>query len=198
MTYDEIRQNLVLSKRSRTDVSMSVAEYGGFTVMYSDKVSGIIVDTETADILSKRHWCIDSHGYAVANICNQTIRLHDAVLALNGVIKPSGYYVDHMNHDRLDNRMNNLQVVTPTENSRNVSRKSNNKTGITGVCCDGKRFRAYITINKKRIDLGSYSTIEEAALVRKEAEGRYGYYSRPITVKDLCNQSLLQSMERSE
>lgn len=36
-------------------------------------------------------------------------------------------------------------------------------------------YRAYITVNKKRIELGYYNTLTEATMARKQAEKLYGF-----------------------
>lgn len=196
MTYEEIREAINAPKRTRTDKKMHVVNYGHFSVMYSDKVSGIIVDADMAEGFALRRWCIDSGGYPVANINGNTVRLFDAVLALRNVRKPKGTYVDHINLDKLDNRYNNLRIVSPTTNAINTPRRANNKTGVTGVCADGERFRAYITINKKRIELGSFRTLDEAAKARNIAESKYGFYSRP-PVMERMQEAFLRT-ERSK
>lgn len=41
--------------------------------------------------------------------------------------------IDHINRDRLDNRIENLRVVTTAQNGRNQTRHARNTTGVTGV-----------------------------------------------------------------
>ena len=114
---------------------------------------------------------VDGHGYTVHRI---------AVLLSTGAYE-KGVQVDHINHDRSDNRIENLRVTSHIENMQNQSKRITNKTGVTGVCIrytrkGTLRYVAYITVNFKRIDLGSYDTLEEAAVVRKSAEFLYGYH----------------------
>lgn len=61
------------------------------------------------------------NGYLVVTIvngeCRKQCRIHRIVwIAANGVI-PDGKVVDHINNDKTDNRLCNLQLLTPTENS---------------------------------------------------------------------------------
>ena len=51
--------------------------------------------------------------------------------------------------------------------------RSNNSTGVTGVCRRGKKFQARIVVRGETISLGYYHTIEEAAAARKAAEEKY-------------------------
>ena len=158
-----------------------------FTVFATNKGENFLVDNDAVDAVSKYSWCKDNVGYLCANIGGKVVRLHDFVMRYNGIVKPTGYYVDHINLDKLDNRITNLRIVAPTENSMNVPLKSDNRTGVTGVCMtkDGK-YRAYITIKKKRIELGTYPTLQEAALARSEAETRLGFKTRPRSIAFLC------------
>lgn len=114
------------------------------------------------------------------------IRLHDYVMAQDYQEKPIGNYVDHINHDKLDNRRVNLRFVTATDNSRNISLRSNNRSGKTGVCMAYGKYRAYITVNKKKIGLGYYEKYENAVNARMEAEERFGFGVRPTTIAELC------------
>lgn len=45
-------------------------------------------------------------------------------------------YIDHVDRDKLNNRIDNLRVVDPKKNSRNVSMSSRNSSGIVGVSYD--------------------------------------------------------------
>lgn len=47
------------------------------------------------------------------------------------------------------------------------------KSGITGVYIQKGKYRAEITVDKKRIFLGSFETLKEAAAARHAAEVKY-------------------------
>lgn len=196
MTYKNIREIIKKPKDIHHTKKMTVFRFGRFSVMYSDKVDGIILDTEIADMVSDHRWCLDTGGYPVANYGNDLVRLFDLVMALGNEEKPKGYYVDHINHDKLDNRRTNLRFVSPQESSRNMPLKGNNTSGYTGVSqTKNGRYRAYITVNKKRIELGHYATAIEARQARQEAEDRFGFLTRPKTVRDKCNVAFLCELE---
>lgn len=71
--------------------------------------------------------------------------------------------IDHINRDKLDNRLDNLRDVTQTLNMRNRTNK-NNSTGVTGVysTVSGK-FKSQLLHNSKYVYLGTFNTIEEAS-----------------------------------
>lgn len=82
---------------------------------------------------------------------------------------------DHINRNELDNRKENLRPCNSTENARNRSKGSNNKSGFVGIWWDKERekWQAFITIGKKRKHLGRYSNKEDAIIVRLKAEKEY-------------------------
>ena len=51
--------------------------------------------------------------------------------------------------------------------------RSNNTTGVTGVCKRGNKYQARIVVRGETISLGYYHTIEEAAAARRAAEEKY-------------------------
>lgn len=73
--------------------------------------------------------------------------------------------IDHINRVRQDNRIANLRVVTNKQNSENAGKKPSNKSGIKGVSWRKRerKWCAQIMHNHKKIWLGSYSTVQEAA-----------------------------------
>jgi hypothetical protein len=85
-----------------------------------------------------------------------------AWLMVHGV-DPVGMEIDHINGVRVDNRITNLRLATPSENAANKRKALNTKTGIKGVQKIGRGYAAYITTNYKRLHLGYFSTIEKAA-----------------------------------
>lgn len=105
------------------------------------------------------------------------IRLSRLVMGLSDNDKR---LVDHVNHNKKDNRKSNLRIVSYSQNLMNKDKPKKNTSGVTGVCWDKRRnkWRSYITINGKQISLGSYFIFEDAVKARKEGERVYfGEYS---------------------
>ena len=122
-----------------------------------------------------------STGYINVVVDGKGYTLHRIAILLSTGKYEKGTQVDHINHDRSDNRLENLRVVSHAVNMRNQSLRNTNKTGITGVCVKytrkgTKRYEANITYNFKNIYLGRYKTPEEAAAARRAAEIKYGFH----------------------
>ena len=75
---------------------------------------------------------------------------------------PVGFYVDHVNEPRSDNRIANLRLANPSQNQWNRGLSKNNVTGRKGVTIRGARFVSQIEIANKQVYLGSFATLEEA------------------------------------
>ena len=88
---------------------------------------------------------------------------------------PDDMFVDHIDHDRLNNMRSNLRIVTNQQNNMNVSKPKDNKSGILGVHWSktSEKWVAQIRFNKKYINLGYFDNLDEASRVRKEAEKKY-------------------------
>ncbi len=74
--------------------------------------------------------------------------------------------IDHINRNGLDNRRDNLRIVSRSENIRNQSGRSKSGLGFKGVYrqVGGKRFMAALfPKGEKYIHLGLYDTPEKAA-----------------------------------
>lgn len=83
--------------------------------------------------------------------------------------------IDHINRDRSDNRISNLRLASRVENGQNSNVQKNNKSGVTGVYwrSDRHAWRAEITVNKKKIILGSYQNKCDAINARSKAEEKF-------------------------
>lgn len=86
--------------------------------------------------------------------------------------------IDHINHDRSDNRWVNLRPTTHRENHKNRRMHSNNTTGKVGVGWNkrDKSWRAEIKDNDKRISLYWGNDFFEACCQRISAENRLDYH----------------------
>lgn len=154
-------------------------KYGEFAVVKCGNTDAyFLCDAQIADDVNNNTWTLDSCGYVCRNKNGSLQRLHNFVIETTyGEKIPKGMYVDHINRCKTDNRLCNLRIVDPKTNSKNLPLKSNNSTGVTGVAKGrgGNGWRAYINVDKKRIELGTYKTIEEAARVRYAAEEKFGF-----------------------
>ena len=86
---------------------------------------------------------------------------------MHRVIKnaPKSHYVDHINHNTLDNRQSNLRLCNNSGNITNRNAPKNNSSGYKGVskCKATGKWKAYISKDNKRYYLGGFDTKEKAA-----------------------------------
>ena len=85
--------------------------------------------------------------------------------------------IDHINHVRSDNRIENLRDVTRSENLRNCSQSRG--VGVLGVNWYKPygMYRARIRSNNKEVNLGYFNDKFEAICARKSAQNKYGYHA---------------------
>ena len=105
-----------------------------------------------------------------------SVQLHRWILNINS----SDKVVDHINHNTLDNRRNNLRILTDAENKQNrKGAQKNNLSGIRGVHWSkhAKKWQARARLNKKDYFLGLFDTKEEAAKVISKWRKKYMPYS---------------------
>ena len=95
-----------------------------------------------------------------------TVRMHRIILNC-----PDNLQVDHVNGNGLDNRRENLRIVTESQNTQNQRIKSSNKSGHKGVFWHKHRnkWMAQIGIEGRQIYLGSFINIEDAVFEYERA-----------------------------
>lgn len=91
----------------------------------------------------------------------------------------SNQQVDHINRNKLDNRLKNLRPCTHQENNFNRSRVNHNKSGYIGVTrSQSGKWSAYIKHNQRQVHIGLYNDIMDAARARdKKAKELFGDYA---------------------
>lgn len=117
-------------------------------------------------------------GYRVVCIEGKTYQSHRIAVALTIGQWPDGE-VDHINHDRTDNSLRNLRVVTSAENSRNRSLPRHSTSGAIGVHFHrpSGKWHARIWAGDKRIHIGSFERREDAEAARICASAENGFHA---------------------
>jgi len=161
------------------DIDAALAEGAKLIPLSQDKFA--IVDAEDYDRLNKYKWCVSKTprtNYAMRRTKGKrvkgkrskrkTILMHRFILNA-----PRGLVVDHINHNGLDNRRENLRLCTHVQNTQNRRPNRNTSSKYKGVYWHKHRnkFVAKIYMNGKRIFIG-YFTDEIAAAKAYDKKAR--------------------------
>jgi hypothetical protein len=117
-----------------------------------------------------------SCGYHSCNIDKSNYLIHRLIYLMFYGELPE--LVDHIDRDSTNNRIENLRKADKKINSINRGLQANNKSGHKGVSWNrnSSKWEIYITVNNKRIALGLREKLEDAIILRKEAENKYFGY----------------------
>jgi hypothetical protein len=165
----------------------------GYTFMRIPLTQGqfAIVDVDDYEKLADFKWFAVKYGrcfYAERKgksqtgkhkICN--IKMHRQILN-----PPDGLYVDHINHNGLDNRKANLRIVTMVQNSWNARKQFGNfSSQYKGVTWSktSRKWKAHIGFLGERIYIGCFDDEQSAARAydakAKELFGEFAYLNFP-------------------
>jgi len=145
-----------------------------------------IVDESDYEELSKKRW---SATFSVNNYYAKSADKNRRGLYMHRFLlnPPKGMCVDHINGNRLDNRRENLRIVTQAENCRAyckpLERKKSKFRGVS-IRCDKKKWCANITIGYKNEYLGSFDTQIEAAKAYNKRAIELGFYPEALNKFD--------------
>ena len=153
---------------------------------YSVSNYGRVRNDKTHRILKA---CIDGSGYYHVVLYkdkkSKSMNVHRLV-ANTFIDNPEGKRcIDHINNDRLDNKVANLRYATYTENQQNALMRKDNTSNVKGVYFEknAKKWRAQITIDGIQIHLGYFKNIEDAKKARiDKVNEAFGVY------KNACEQ----------
>jgi len=134
-----------------------------------------LVDDDDFKYLNQWKWHCNTQNYAVREQSlgknkSKMIRMHRLI---NNTLE--GFDTDHIDRNTLNNQRTNLRTVSHGKNMFNLKIAKNNKSGHRGISWhkETKKWRAYINLNRKQIYLGIYNSINQALLVRNDAEKKY-------------------------
>ena len=130
-------------------------------IKYLDKRSKIWKDKKLSNC----------NGYLNTSIDYKTVFVHNIIALCYLGIKPECKQTDHINSIKTDNRVENLQYITASENSMKISTRNGKPIKGTFKTPSG-RFRVAIRINKKQTHIGTYDTEEEAIEIYIQAKAK--------------------------
>jgi len=125
------------------------------------------------EVGSKHH-----SGYYQVQITGKLYMVHRLIWIMYNNEIPDGMEIDHINHERDDNRLVNLRLVTRQDNRRNQKLTDRNTSGTIGVYRISRlnKWGSQIKVNGKVIWLGSFTDKTDAISARKDAEIKYGFH----------------------
>ena len=122
---------------------------------------------------------LDSHNYYIVTLLNKngkkTFKVHKLVAISFLNHKPNGYesVIDHIDNNRLNNKLDNLQITTQRKNSsKDKKNKSSKYTGVSLIKSTNKWY-SYIRINGIGINLGCFDNEYDAHLAYQEAINKF-------------------------
>lgn len=115
-------------------------------------------------------------GYLQTQVNGKIYRNHRLIWLMHYGYLPR--ILDHIDHNKQNNKLENLREVTYSENCKNITRPRNNTSGVVGVSYSKRLGKWYAQIRSERAKywLGVFDTFEEAVKARKEAEAKYGFH----------------------
>lgn len=111
---------------------------------------------------------ITPEGYTTVRVAGMKYMTHRLIWKMHISTDPPSF-IDHINRDRADNRIENLRLATHAQNTRNSRQRADITTRLKGVTPRNNKFLAQIQHNKKKLHLGYFNTPEEAHEAYKQA-----------------------------
>ena len=159
-----------------------MTEGNRFCVGYTNSGVAFYFDDEDSELIRRHNWMLSKRGYITCKIDRKNICLHKLLINCD-----SGFEIDHISGNKLDNRKSNLRICTHQENLFNQRIRSTNKTGFSGVAWhDGaQKHEAYVHCGGKKHYLGLFEKAEDAAMARdgkaRELFGEFANLNFPDT-----------------
>ncbi len=122
--------------------------------------------------------CISSsNGYLTLSINNQKYLSHRVAWAIFYGEWPAGQ-IDHIDHNRTNNRISNLRCVTHSENGKNQKRRARTRDGEMGITKrqDTGKYQVRVCANGTRKTIGCFCSIEAAISARNFAYQELGFH----------------------
>lgn len=126
----------------------------------------------------RRAGCSRHDGYWVINSYGTVYLRHRIIWQMfNGPV-PNGKFVDHINGDRSNDRLENLRLASMAESARNVGKHKDNKSGFKGVSPERNKWRATIWLNNRQMVVGHSHCPADCATMYNFAAAEFLEFAR--------------------
>jgi len=160
--------------------------------LHSRKYPGrfTLIDEEDYELVNQYRWCPNVRPHTTYAVASPGLRLHRLILG----VSDSSILVDHINHDGLDNRRDNLRVASTHQNIWNSRPRGGSSSRFRGVRWHPRAGRWCVANSTGGVakDYGSF--LDEvlaghvADRVARKVYGEYAYLNfpdSPITDQEL-------------
>ena len=127
------------------------------------------IDFDDYDLIKNLCWSIGKNGY----IFSTNLSTRERVYLHRFIMKPDDdLFVDHINHDKTDNRKINLRICDRCGNAKNSKMREDNTSGEKGVYYWKERDKWVAEINSDKIKyhIGVFDDFDSAKIARNNAE----------------------------
>lgn len=108
--------------------------------------------------------CVCGEGYLCIGVDGNLYHAHTVAWVYMFGSKQKSLEIDHINQDKLDNRISNLRLVSKSANQKNKGLQKNNKSGVVGVHWSNKENKWRVVVAGK--SYGSFVNFEDAKFAR--------------------------------
>lgn len=150
------------TKRNKYDVENGIG-YIGENIEFT-------FSPEDYDKIKNHSWYLSNNGYIQTRINDKIVGIHRLIMGVN-----DDKCVDHIDHDTLNNKRENLRICSIQENTFNQLNRDDSISGRIGVVPtkNGEKWVAQIGYNGNNIRLGTFENKEDAIKARRQAEEKY-------------------------
>lgn len=154
----------------------------------TNKGEKILVSECDYEHLNKFKWFITADKYIASSINKKVFKIHRYIFIelLEHKELTRHNFIDHINGNRLDNRRDNLRIVTPKENAQNRLKATNTSSKYFGV----SKLREYFMVRLK-INIDNINTLH--AYYEDEIHAAYQY---DLWVKDYNTNHKINNIEK--
>jgi len=148
-------------------------------MIINSKYGDILIDDCDYDLVKDYNWhCAKSRNtfYAVSVFKNKKIKMHRFILS-----PKSSEIIDHINGNGLDNRRNNLRIVTASQNRMNCGSYKGTSSIYKGVTYreEYKKWVSGVRFKGVRYNLGTFDNeIAAAVAYDKKSIELFGEFAR--------------------